>query len=63
MNARAPETSIASAGEAERVIANLNIILDRLMETVEEETARTRERIEIERDNRVVGKDSEREAR
>lgn len=30
---------------------------------VEEETARTRERIEIERDNRVVGKDSEREAR
>jgi hypothetical protein len=42
MNARAPKTSIASAGEAERVIANLNIILDRLMETVEKETARVR---------------------
>jgi roadblock/LC7 domain-containing protein len=42
MNARAPERSIASAGEAERVIANLNIVLDRLMETVEEETARVR---------------------
>ncbi len=42
MNARAPETPIASAGEAERVIGNLNMILDRLMETVEEETTRVR---------------------
>jgi hypothetical protein len=33
---------IASAGEAERVIANLNTIMDRLAETVEEETARVR---------------------
>ena len=33
---------IASAGEAERVIANLNTIMNRLMETVEEETARAR---------------------
>jgi predicted metal-dependent hydrolase len=33
---------IASAGEAERAIANLNKIMDRLVETVEEETARAR---------------------
>ena len=30
---------IASAGEAERAIANLNKIMDRLIDTVEEETA------------------------
>lgn len=34
---------IASAGEAERAIANLNKIMDRLIDTVEEETARLRE--------------------
>jgi len=33
---------IASAGEAERAIANLNKIMDRLIDTVEEETARYR---------------------
>jgi len=33
---------IASADEAEQVIANLNKIMDRLAETVEEETARVR---------------------
>jgi hypothetical protein len=33
---------IASAGEAERAIANLNKIMDRLVETIEEETARAR---------------------
>lgn len=38
----APETPIASAGEAERAIANLNKIMDRLIETVEEETSRVR---------------------
>ena len=38
-NAAAP---IASAGEAERAIANLNKIMDRLTDTVEEETARLR---------------------
>jgi hypothetical protein len=38
----APEKPIASAGEAERAIANLNTIMDRLTETVEEETARVR---------------------
>jgi hypothetical protein len=37
-----PEKPIASAGEAERAIANLNKIMDRLTETVEEETARVR---------------------
>lgn len=37
-----PEKPIASAGEAERAIANLNKIMDRLAETVEEETARVR---------------------
>ncbi len=31
-----------SAGEAEKAIANLNTIMDRLVETVEEETARVR---------------------
>jgi hypothetical protein len=38
----APEKPIASAAEAERAIANLNKIMDRLTETVEEETARVR---------------------
>lgn len=38
----APEKPIASVGEAERAIANLNKIMDRLTETVEEETARVR---------------------
>lgn len=33
---------IANAGEAERAIANLNKIMDRLIDTVEEETARLR---------------------
>jgi len=33
---------IASAGEAERAIVNLNKIMDRLIDTVEEETARLR---------------------
>ena len=37
-----PEKPIASAGEAERAIENLNKIMDRLTETVEEETARVR---------------------
>jgi hypothetical protein len=38
----APEKPIASAAEAEHAIANLNKIMDRLTETVEEETARVR---------------------
>jgi hypothetical protein len=42
MNARVANPVITSAGEAERVIANLNVILDRLMETVAEETAHVR---------------------
>jgi multidrug resistance efflux pump len=42
VNIRAPDTAIANVAEAERAIANLNIVLDRLMETVEEETARVR---------------------
>jgi hypothetical protein len=33
---------IASVSEAERAIANLNTIMDRLVETVEQETARVR---------------------
>lgn len=33
---------IASAGEAERAIVNLNKIMDRLIDTIEEETARYR---------------------
>ena len=33
---------IASVGEAEHAIANLNKIMDRLVETVEEETVRVR---------------------
>jgi Na+-transporting NADH:ubiquinone oxidoreductase subunit NqrD len=42
MTARATDTTIANVAEAERAIANLNIVLDRLMETVEEETALVR---------------------
>ena len=42
MNAPAPRVTIASAGEAEGVLANINVVLDRLMETVAEETARVR---------------------
>jgi hypothetical protein len=42
MNAPAPGVMIASVGEAEGVVANINIVLDRLMETVAEETARVR---------------------
>ncbi len=42
MSARSTDIPIASVGEAERVIANLNTIMDRLVETVEEETARVR---------------------
>jgi hypothetical protein len=42
VNAHSADTPIASVGEAERVIANLNTIMDRLMETVEEETVRVR---------------------
>jgi hypothetical protein len=38
----APEAPIANAGEAERAIASLNKIMDRLVETVQEETARVR---------------------
>jgi hypothetical protein len=38
----APEAPIANAGEAERAIASLNKIMDRLVETVEEETTRVR---------------------
>lgn len=34
---------IASAGEAERAVINLNKIMDRLIDTVEEETARLRD--------------------
>jgi hypothetical protein len=37
-----PPAPIASAGEAEQVIANLERIMDRLAETVAEETARVR---------------------
>jgi hypothetical protein len=39
MNAQTAGIVIATAGEAERVIANLNTIMDRLVETIEEETA------------------------
>jgi hypothetical protein len=37
-----PRTPIKTAGDAERAIANLNTIMDRLAETVEQETARAR---------------------
>jgi len=44
MTATSPDTPapIASVGEAEHAIANLNKIMDRLVETVEEETVRVR---------------------
>jgi hypothetical protein len=42
MSAPVADTPIASVGEAERVIANLNTIMDRLTETIREETARVR---------------------
>ena len=38
----ATESPIVNASEAERALANLNKIMDRLVETVEEETARVR---------------------
>jgi hypothetical protein len=44
MSATSPHTPapIASVSEAERTIANLNKIMDRLVDTLEEETARVR---------------------
>jgi len=42
MSTHSPALPIASAGEAEQAISNLNTILDRLMETIEEETTRVR---------------------
>jgi hypothetical protein len=42
VSARSADTAIASVGEAEQVIANLNTIMDRLVETVEEETTHVR---------------------
>ncbi len=44
MNAASPniQVPVASVSEAEHAIANLNTIMDRLVETVEEETARVR---------------------
>ena len=42
MNAPTPQAPIATASEAERAIANLHKIMDRLVDTVEEETARVR---------------------
>ena len=42
MTTRSADSPIASVGEAERVIANLSAIMDRLVETVEEETAHVR---------------------
>jgi hypothetical protein len=36
------QAAITNAGDAERAIANLNTIMDRLVETVEQETARAR---------------------
>jgi len=42
VSARSADAPIASLGEAERVIANLHTIMDRLAETVEEETAHVR---------------------
>jgi hypothetical protein len=41
-SAQAADIAITTAGEAERVIANLNTIMDRLVETIEEETVRVR---------------------
>ena len=42
MSATSTESPIASVGEAEQVIENLNTITDQLVETIEEETARVR---------------------
>jgi len=42
MTARPADNAIASVGEAERVIASLHTIMDRLVETVEAETAHVR---------------------
>jgi roadblock/LC7 domain-containing protein len=42
MTAKTSDRAVASVGEAEQVIANINIVLDRLMETLEKETARVR---------------------
>ena len=42
MSARRQAAAIASAGEAEQAIANLNTIMDRLEQTVAEETALVR---------------------
>ena len=42
MTKPAPDQSIGTAAEAERAIASLNTIMDRLIETVEEESARMR---------------------
>ena len=42
MSTPTPNAPIASAGEAERAIANLNKIMDRLIDTVTEETERVR---------------------
>jgi hypothetical protein len=42
MSALASNTPIATLGEAEQVVANLNTIMGRLVETIEEETARVR---------------------
>jgi hypothetical protein len=42
MNAQTAGIAIATAAEAERAIANLNTIMDRLVETIKEETARVR---------------------
>jgi hypothetical protein len=42
MSTPQPQTPIKTAGEAERAVANLNKIMDGLVETVEQETARAR---------------------
>lgn len=42
MTEPAPEQPISTAAEAERVVASLTTIMDRLIETVEHETARMR---------------------
>lgn len=42
MSANEADKKISTAGEAERAIANLNTIMDSLIETVEEETAHMR---------------------
>ncbi|HXD44775.1 MAG TPA: hypothetical protein VN655_06530 [Pseudolabrys sp.] len=42
MSTPAPDPEIGTAAEAERAIASLNTIMDRLIETVEQETAHMR---------------------